>query len=69
MKMDSLRIIGRNTQGVRLINLDKGEKVVDIARVAEPSSEEEDGEFDEPLAGEFPESETDQGENPEGNEE
>jgi DNA gyrase subunit A len=68
IKMDTMRIIGRNTQGVRLVNLDKVEKVVDIARVAEPSSEEEEGEFDEPL-GEFPESESDQPETPEEDEE
>ncbi|NTV15504.1 MAG: DNA gyrase subunit A [Desulfobulbaceae bacterium] len=42
MKMDSLRIIGRNTQGVKLVNLEPGEKVVDIARVAEPSSDDDD---------------------------
>jgi len=28
-----IRTIGRNTQGVRLVNLDKGDKVVDVARV------------------------------------
>jgi len=42
MKMDSLRIIGRNTQGVKLVNLEPGEKVVDIARVAEPSSDDDE---------------------------
>ena len=26
-------VIGRNTQGVKLINLDKGDRVVDVARV------------------------------------
>jgi DNA gyrase subunit A len=29
----SIKVIGRNTQGVRLINLDKGDKVTDVARV------------------------------------
>jgi len=28
-----VKVIGRNTQGVKLINLDKGDKVVDVARV------------------------------------
>jgi DNA gyrase subunit A len=29
----SIKVIGRATQGVRLINLDKGDKVTDVARV------------------------------------
>ena len=33
--------IGRNTQGVRLISLDEGEKVVSVARLAEDNEEEE----------------------------
>ena len=31
--MDGIRVIGRNTQGVRLINLDRGDTVMDVARV------------------------------------
>ncbi len=34
MPMDTVRIIGRNTQGVRLINLDEGEAVVDVSMLA-----------------------------------
>jgi DNA gyrase subunit A len=37
--VDPIRVIGRNTQGVRLINLDNGDAVMDVARVvneAEP---------------------------------
>jgi len=34
MAMDSIRIIGRNTQGVRLINLDDEEKVVGMSMLA-----------------------------------
>jgi DNA gyrase subunit A len=37
-----IKVIGRNTQGVRLINLDSGDKVVDVARVV-PEEEEVDG--------------------------
>jgi DNA gyrase subunit A len=47
MPMHTVRIIGRNTQGVRLINLDKGEKVVGLsmlARGAEVEGEESDDE-------------------------
>jgi len=69
MKMDSLRIIGRNTQGVRLVNLEKGEKVVDIARVAEPSSEDEEiydeAAEDELIAGEIPPARADEEEDSE----
>jgi len=34
MPMDTVRIIGRNTQGVRLINLEEGEFVVDMCMLA-----------------------------------
>lgn len=34
MPMDTIRIIGRNTQGVRLINLDEGELVVGLTMLA-----------------------------------
>ena len=34
MPMDTVRIIGRNTQGVRLINLEEGEQVVDLSMLA-----------------------------------
>ncbi len=34
MPMDTVRIIGRNTQGVRLINLEEGEKVVALSMLA-----------------------------------
>jgi DNA gyrase subunit A len=38
-----LRVIGRNTQGVRLFNLADGEKVVGVERLAEREEEEENG--------------------------
>jgi len=31
--VDSIRVIGRNTQGVKLINLGEGDCVMDVARV------------------------------------
>ena len=31
--VDGIRVIGRNTQGVRVMNLDSGDAVVDVARV------------------------------------
>jgi DNA gyrase subunit A len=42
MSMATVRIIGRNTQGVRLINLDKNEKVVGMDKVAETLTDETD---------------------------
>jgi len=35
----SISVIGRNTQGVRLVRLDSGDKVVDVARVVNESEE------------------------------
>jgi DNA gyrase subunit A len=45
MDLDSIRVIGRSTQGVRLINLEDGEKVVGMDSVAKDRTEddEEDG--------------------------
>ena len=34
MPMDTIRIIGRNTQGVRMINLEEGEIVVGLSMLA-----------------------------------
>jgi len=48
MPMRDLRIIGRNTQGVRLFRLDEGEKVVAVDSTAEAISGPEDEET-EPL--------------------
>ncbi|MBI4687456.1 MAG: DNA gyrase subunit A [Nitrospirae bacterium] len=41
IKASNISTIGRNTQGVRLIDLGEGDKVVSIARVAESEKEEE----------------------------
>ena len=38
-----IKVIGRNTQGVRLINLDSGDRVVDVARVIPEEEEAADG--------------------------
>jgi len=62
-RVAEIRTIGRATQGVRLVNLDKRDKVMDVARViAENGQEEENGEGDLPegaevMAGEQPEGE------------
>jgi DNA gyrase subunit A len=40
LPVDDIRVIGRNTQGVKIINLDEGDSVIDVARVVR---EEEEG--------------------------
>ena len=39
LPMDSMRIIGRNTQGVKMINLSEGEKVVALSMLARNNDE------------------------------
>ena len=43
--VDSIRVIGRNTQGVKIMNLDEGDVVMDVARVVK----EEEGGDEEPT--------------------
>jgi DNA gyrase subunit A len=45
LPVDSIRVISRNTQGVRVMNLDSGDMVVDVARVVK----EEDEGAEQPL--------------------
>lgn len=47
MDLTNLRIIGRTTQGVKLINLDEGEKVVAMDTVAVVDGEEDEEELNE----------------------
>ncbi|MHB1350853.1 MAG: DNA gyrase subunit A [Desulfobulbaceae bacterium] len=49
MRVDSMRIIGRNTQGVRLINLEAGEKVVDLSMLARDAGEMDEEEGEGPI--------------------
>jgi DNA gyrase subunit A len=55
-----IRVIGRNTQGVRLVSLDEGDEVVDVARILVDLSDV-DSEGGEVLAG-TPEADPDVGE-------
>jgi DNA gyrase subunit A len=41
LRVKDIRVIGRNTQGVRLIDLEEGERVVSVARLAEKEEDEE----------------------------
>jgi DNA gyrase subunit A len=38
--VDGIRVIGRNTQGVKVMNLDAGDTVVDVARVVSDDADE-----------------------------
>ena len=40
VRANEIRVIGRNTQGVRLIGLEDGERLTSVARVAEREDEE-----------------------------
>ena len=44
MPVNQIRVIGRATKGVRLINLDSGDMLVSLAKVAEDEQLEEKGE-------------------------
>jgi DNA gyrase subunit A len=43
---DEVSVVGRNTQGVRIIRLKENENLVSLARIAEPD-EIEEGESDD----------------------
>ena len=40
MKVSEVRALSRSTQGVRLINLDQGEKLAGLEKIVEPEEEE-----------------------------
>ncbi len=40
MKVSAIREAGRATQGVKLINIDEGDKIAAIARIAEQEDDE-----------------------------
>jgi DNA gyrase subunit A len=44
LRIADIRVIGRNTQGVHLIDVEEGERVVSLARLAEKEEEENGGE-------------------------
>ena len=45
-----IRVIGRNTQGVKLVDLDEGDEVVDVARVVDRVDSDEDAVAEGPEA-------------------
>jgi DNA gyrase subunit A len=52
MKVSDVRVVGRNTKGVRMMRLDEGEKIVGIARVDVEEEEEVEGNAAEAEVGE-----------------
>lgn len=52
MDLSTIRIIGRSTQGVKLINLDENERVVSLDSLAKDNSENDDDEDIEAIDGE-----------------
>jgi DNA gyrase subunit A len=57
LRIKDIRVIGRNTQGVRLIELEEGERVVSVARLAEGDEEDEE-QAEEKQADEKPDDES-----------
>jgi DNA gyrase subunit A len=55
LRVREIRVIGRNTQGVRLIDLEEGERVASVARLAE---REDEGEPKDEAAAPEPEAES-----------
>jgi DNA gyrase subunit A len=49
MPVKGIRVSGRNTQGVKLVNLDDGDRVCDVARVVIEDDEQGGDEGDEPV--------------------
>lgn len=50
MCVDEIRIVGRNTQGVKLINLQDGDRVVTVAKVARDEANDEASENSSPAS-------------------
>ncbi|MDO8666269.1 MAG: DNA gyrase subunit A, partial [Gemmatimonadales bacterium] len=52
LPVNDMRVIGRNTQGVKIINLDEGDTVQDVARVVKEDEGGEEEGAEEPLEAE-----------------
>jgi DNA gyrase subunit A len=48
--VDEIRVSGRNTQGVKIMNLDAGDTLVDVARVIREEGEDEEASSETPAA-------------------
>ena len=65
-RIDEIRVIGRATQGVRLVNLDKNDRVMDVARVFPEDPTDAATELDGSVDAEGPDGEGPDGEGPDG---
>ncbi len=54
-RVNEISVVGRNTQGVTVIRLDKGEKVVGVDRIAGLGDEDEDEIGEELIENDFTE--------------
>jgi DNA gyrase subunit A len=52
-RTDEVSVLGRNTQGVRLIKVSKGEALIGVERVCEPTVEDEDVVVDGEVVGDI----------------
>jgi len=43
--LSSVKVIGRNTSGVKLINLNEGDRVVDVARIVPGEDDDQENGF------------------------
>ena len=46
--VQGIRVSGRNTQGVKLMNLDEGDRIIDVARIQKEDDAEDGAEVEEP---------------------
>lgn len=52
MRMDEIRVMGRNTQGVRMINLKKNDEIAAIAKIAMDKEVEDEDDIENEIEGE-----------------
>ncbi len=48
-RVSEISVIGRNTQGVRLINLDDNESLISLGKIVEPTADPEDNELEDAV--------------------
>jgi DNA gyrase subunit A len=46
--VQGIRVSGRNTQGVKLMNLDEGDRIIDVARIQKEDDAEDGAEVEDP---------------------
>ncbi|HRP08158.1 MAG TPA: DNA gyrase subunit A, partial [Gemmatimonadales bacterium] len=47
--VQGIRVSGRNTQGVKLMNLDQGDRIIDVARIQKEDGADDEAEVEEPT--------------------